>query len=350
MTVREEGPIAAITGANGYVGSLVADCLSSKGFHIRRLVRRPEPGTSDQSYDIVDGCSPEALREVDVLVHCAYDFTATSEPTSGTATSTALGASSTSRSPTPSDGRSSSRPCRPMPAPGRSMGGQSWPRRLTHSPGGMCAIRPGLIYGPGWGGMVGTLRKLTALPLVPLVGGHSYQFTLHEDDLRAAVATLASAADVPTRPLGLANPRSRSLQGASPGHRRGRSRAESALSSAPVVTAVLGHTSRRSSFGQPPYPGGLAARPGPTGAFSPESQRHGSARHTVPPLHSLARPRSSDVDEDPIRVARGSAGRKVFSGPGRTSHSSLTLGCREEYDRKKQAGGHTMVRPWKRHP
>jgi hypothetical protein len=70
----------------------------------------------------------------------------------------------------------------------------------------MCAIRPGLIYGPGWGGMVGTLRKLTALPVVPLVGRNSYQFTLHEDDLRTAVAALAAAGEVPARPLGLANP------------------------------------------------------------------------------------------------------------------------------------------------
>ncbi len=71
---------------------------------------------------------------------------------------------------------------------------------------GMCAIRPGLIYGPGWGGMAGTLRRLTSLPVVPLLGRNSHQYTLHEDDLKRAVATLAQADTVPTCPLGLAHP------------------------------------------------------------------------------------------------------------------------------------------------
>jgi nucleoside-diphosphate-sugar epimerase len=70
----------------------------------------------------------------------------------------------------------------------------------------MCAVRPGLVYGPGWGGMAGTLRKLVSLPVVPLVGRHALQFTLHEDDLRRAIVTLAKADAVPSRPLGLAYP------------------------------------------------------------------------------------------------------------------------------------------------
>jgi nucleoside-diphosphate-sugar epimerase len=67
-------------------------------------------------------------------------------------------------------------------------------------------IRPGLIYGPGWGGMAGVLRRLTSLPLVPLVGRHAKQFTLHEDDLRQAITILAKADTLPGRPIGLAHP------------------------------------------------------------------------------------------------------------------------------------------------
>jgi nucleoside-diphosphate-sugar epimerase len=206
MTVGGQGPIAAITGANGYVGSIVADSLSAEGFQIRRLVRRPELDTNDRSYDIVEGCSPEALREVDVLVHCAYDFSATKrsdvwdrnvygtrrlldEAVSHSVRRTIIVSSMSAYAGT------------------RQIYGRAKLASETDAYArGMCAIRPGLIYGPGWGGMGGTLRKLTRLPIVPLVGRHSHQFTLHEDDLRTAVAALATADAVPSVPLGLANP------------------------------------------------------------------------------------------------------------------------------------------------
>ena len=54
--------------------------------------------------------------------------------------------------------------------------------------------------------MAGVLRKLTSLPLVPMVGRHARQFTLHEDDLRQAIRTLAKADTLPSRPIGLAHP------------------------------------------------------------------------------------------------------------------------------------------------
>ena len=78
MTSDSDGPIAAVTGANGYIGSIVVDGLISLGYQVRRLVRRPRFGTSDQQYDITQACSPEALKDTDVLVHCAYDLSVTS--------------------------------------------------------------------------------------------------------------------------------------------------------------------------------------------------------------------------------------------------------------------------------
>ena len=206
MTVRRKGPIAAISGANGYVGSLVADSLATEGFQIRRLVRRPDPGTNDQAYDIVEGCSPEALQGVDVFVHCAYDFTATSRSdvwdrnVYGTRRLLDLAVSNSVRRTIIVSSMSAYAGTRQI------YGRAKLASESDAFARGMCAIRPGLIYGPGWGGMVGTLRKLTALPIIPLVGRNSYQFTLHEDDLRASVAALASADKVPSRPLGLANP------------------------------------------------------------------------------------------------------------------------------------------------
>ena len=36
---------------------------------------------------------------------------------------------------------------------------------------GMAAVRLGLVYGPGWGGMAGSLKKMADLPVIPIVAG-----------------------------------------------------------------------------------------------------------------------------------------------------------------------------------
>ena len=41
---------------------------------------------------------------------------------------------------------------------------------MTAASGG-CAVRPGLVYGERPGGMAGALRKLTRLPIVPVIAG-----------------------------------------------------------------------------------------------------------------------------------------------------------------------------------
>ena len=68
------------------------------------------------------------------------------------------------------------------------------------------SVRPGLVYGPHAGGMAGSLTKLTALPVVPVVAARSHQFTVHEDDFADAVEALASAGEVTTEPIGVASP------------------------------------------------------------------------------------------------------------------------------------------------
>ena len=206
MTTRNDGPIAAITGANGYVGSIVADGLATAGFQIRRLVRRPEPGSTDRTYDIAECCASGALKDADVLVHCAYDFSVTSRTAVwetnayGTRSLLDLAVSSGVRRTIMVSSMSAY-------AGTRQIYGRAKLASETDTfAREMCAVRPGLVYGPGWGGMAGTLRRLTSLPFVPLVGRHAHQFTLHEDDLRRAIITLATADAVPSRPLGLAYP------------------------------------------------------------------------------------------------------------------------------------------------
>jgi nucleoside-diphosphate-sugar epimerase len=201
-----EGRVAAVTGANGYVGTIICEGLSEAGFSVRRLIRRPEPGTPDRTYDIESGCAPGALDGVDVLVHCAYDFSVRSRAavwrTNVLGTRSLLDqalASGVTRTVVVSSMSA-------YPGTRQIYGRSKLATELDAFARGMTVIRPGLVYGPGWGGMAGTLRKLVALPVVPVVGGHSHQFTLHEDDLRTAVVAIASAPTVPGRPLGLAHP------------------------------------------------------------------------------------------------------------------------------------------------
>ena len=199
-------PIAAITGANGYVGSIVADGLSRTGFRIRRLVRQPEPGTDDHRYDLTGCCTAEALEGVDVLIHCAYDLTVTSRSdvweTNVYGTRALLDLATACQVRRTILVSSMSAYAGTLQIYGRAKlasEGDAFAR-------GMCGVRPGLVYGPGWGGMAGTLRDLTSLPIVPLIGRHAHQFTVHEDDLRQAIVVLATAGELPLRPLGLAHP------------------------------------------------------------------------------------------------------------------------------------------------
>ena len=168
--------IAAVTGANGYVGSIVTSGLSQAGFQIRRLVRRPEACSSDYFYDIGKGCSPGALEGADVLVHCAYDFSVTSRTAVwetnvfGTRSLLDLAVSSGVRRTIVMSSMSAY-------AGTRQIYGQAkLASEIDAFARAMCAVRPGLVYGTEWGGMIGTLRKLVSCPVVPLVGCHAHQF------------------------------------------------------------------------------------------------------------------------------------------------------------------------------
>ncbi len=70
----------------------------------------------------------------------------------------------------------------------------------------MCVVRPGLVYGPAWGGMAGTLRRLAALPVLPDFGSAARQFTVSQDDFASAMVALAAAEGVPAVPVGIAHP------------------------------------------------------------------------------------------------------------------------------------------------
>jgi NADH dehydrogenase len=66
--------VIAITGANGYVGGLLARSLVERGHAVRRLVRHPDPARGDSPFALGEEPDPGALAGVETLVHAAYDF------------------------------------------------------------------------------------------------------------------------------------------------------------------------------------------------------------------------------------------------------------------------------------
>jgi nucleoside-diphosphate-sugar epimerase len=71
---------------------------------------------------------------------------------------------------------------------------------------GGCAVRPGVVHGKQAGGMVGALRKLTVLPIVPVIAGGAGVYTVREQDLMRVIALLASATTLEPGTISVAHP------------------------------------------------------------------------------------------------------------------------------------------------
>lgn len=197
--------VAAVSGASGYLGSRICATLESKGWQVIRLVREPDPADAQaRRFDLRDAVSPEIFSAVDLLIHAAYDqslirwadiwpvnvggarrlLTAARE--AGVPRIIVLSSMSAFEGTTQLYGRA-----------------KLEIEQITAEVGG-CSIRPGLVYGDRPGGMVGALRKITRLPIIPLPAGRARQYPLHEDDLMAVIAVLAVVDDLPSGPIGIA--------------------------------------------------------------------------------------------------------------------------------------------------
>ena len=198
--------IAAVTGAHGYVGRIVSRALAAAGFDVIGLVRRPAAGSGDRLYDLRGDPDANLLDGVDTLVHCAYDFTVTSEIDIWAVN--VVGARRLLEAAAARGVRRTILVSSMSAYPGtyQLYGRAKLDTERIALDLGMAVVRLGLVYGPGWGGMAGSLKKMADLPVVPVVGAKSYQYTVHEDDLADAFVVLAHASKLPDMPLGLANP------------------------------------------------------------------------------------------------------------------------------------------------
>jgi nucleoside-diphosphate-sugar epimerase len=200
------GRAVAITGANGYVGSTLRAAFAASGYRVIALQRSAPAasGTSDYlPYSLEDGPAAPLPDGVAAVVHCAYDLRARDraeiERINLGGTEKLLGAvgdvpvvlisSMSAYSGT-------------LQIYGRT---KLACEDLVTAHGGT-SLRLGLVHGGDDGGMIAALRKVAALPFVPMLQPDSYQYAIHAQDVANCV--LATVEQPPThRVLGVAAPR-----------------------------------------------------------------------------------------------------------------------------------------------
>lgn len=170
------------------------------------LTSRPEvpTGTECVRYSLEAGVEPVALRGVDVLIHCAYDF--------GPATREEIervnveGALRLFRAAGVAGVKRIIHISSISAFPGcQSLYGQAKLRiedELRTLNG--ISIRPGLIYGADAGGMLGALERAVAtLPIIPLIGrGDWPMYLAYEEDVCRLIAAIAShEGPLPNEPI-----------------------------------------------------------------------------------------------------------------------------------------------------
>jgi nucleoside-diphosphate-sugar epimerase len=198
---------ALVTGAYGYLGSLIRGHLEEAGWTTTALARTPRNGDSASRWSLDAPPPTELLDSCDALIHCAYDF----EPR-GREEVWAVNVAGSARLLDAAVKAGVGRILVLSSMSAYAGTGQIYGQaklaieRATLDAGGV-AIRPGLVWGNDPRGMAGTLRRLAKLPVLPDLGPGARQFPVHEDDLaRTVVEILASPGWTP-EVFGVAQPR-----------------------------------------------------------------------------------------------------------------------------------------------
>jgi len=187
-------PVCAINGAGGYVGGCLKNFFAARGWEILELTRRPKPGARAVAFQLGAEITPPALAGVTALVHCAYDFKPLrwdeirAVNVEGTrkvlqaACAAGIGKIVCLSSISAYDG------CRSL------YGRAKLEIEKIALDNGALAIRPGLVYGSGPGGMFGKLAaQVRNSSVIPMIGdGSQIQFLVHNEDLSAFIEKFAA--------------------------------------------------------------------------------------------------------------------------------------------------------------
>lgn len=177
----------AVTGAGGYVGSRIMAYMRSHGWDVLGLIRNPAPQPQSGSvlYSLEDGISSDRLQDVDVLIHCAYDFQPVTQKdiwrinVDGTVRLFDSARKAGVHKIVCVSTISAYSGCRSL------YGKAKLAIENEALKVGGIVVRPGLVYGRAAGGMLGSLnRKVASAKVVPLIGDGSWMMYLaFEDDL-----------------------------------------------------------------------------------------------------------------------------------------------------------------------
>jgi nucleoside-diphosphate-sugar epimerase len=205
-----QAPAVVVTGASGYLGSRICQTLEAMGRQPIRLARSPGQRHGQVlSYDLampITAQVKEALRSADALIHAAYDLSLTRSVdiwrvnVEGTyrllkaAKEAAVNRIIVLSSMSAFEGTSQ--------LYGRA---KLDIEAMTVEFGG-CAVRPGLVYSEQAGGMAGAMRKLIALPIIPVITGGASVYTVREEDLMRVITLLAAATTLEPGTISVAHP------------------------------------------------------------------------------------------------------------------------------------------------
>lgn len=189
-----------LTGGSGYVGSRIAKVLREKGYLIRETSRSSVQGkSSDHGIWRLGLCpSPSSFEDIDSLIHCAYDFHVRGMENirrvnvEGFRLLAKNALQAGIRSIVLISTISAYEGC-----PSHYGKAKLEMEDITRQLGGV-SIRPGLVFGPNPGGMLGLLSRLTSRGgILPVVGNRQPFYLCHEEDLANTVKWALEREDSP---------------------------------------------------------------------------------------------------------------------------------------------------------
>jgi nucleoside-diphosphate-sugar epimerase len=199
-------PLAALTGATGFLGMHVARALHEQGWGLRILARTPAcpPGLQALEPEIIPGrlADRDALERLvegaQAVIHAAGLIKARG-PAELDAVNTdgarAIAAAAAARAPQAHFvlvSSLSAREPRISAYAGSKAGGED-AARASIAPGRLTIVRPPAVYGPGDRETLALFVAAQRLAVLPLVGGPAARFALiHVADAAAQIAALAA--------------------------------------------------------------------------------------------------------------------------------------------------------------
>lgn len=189
-------PLAAVTGATGFVGRRLVGALADHGWRVRILARQAPPaGPHD---DVISGDlgNAEALRRLTdgaaVVIHCAGLIKARDRAAFHAVNvdgAAAVARASAGRRLLLVSSLAAREPSLSAYAESKRAGEEAC-RAIAG--GALTIVRPPAIYGPGDRATLGIFQAAAASPLLPLPGSPDARLALaHVDDVCAEIAFLA---------------------------------------------------------------------------------------------------------------------------------------------------------------